>query len=165
MALDGRYVYLKDYDPEDQEKFVALTLNPDVMEYLGGPLLEEDAEALFADIVSFNTPHKVWSIYLHSSNSYIGHASLAESDLEGHWEMSILLHPDVWKNGYGTEVASLLLDYAQGEPPMRVVYMTADDSQPAVARVCQKAGMVQEHMVDEQGHSYLIFRENVRGGF
>jgi RimJ/RimL family protein N-acetyltransferase len=72
-------------------------------------------------------------------------------------ELGFLITPSLWRQGYGTEVATALLDYAITHRGHSRVIATVDADHPASIGVLERAGMRREsERRDEQG-VYLVY--------
>ena len=80
-------------------------------------------------------------------------------------EIGFLLIRGAWRQGYGTEVAVAVLDYALTQRCYSRVMATVDADHPASIRVLERAGMRREReQRDEQGiyFVYAATRPNMR---
>ena len=74
------------------------------------------------------------------------------SERTGFGELGYYVKPDAWGQGYATDAAETLVDYAFGELRLHRVQAKAFDSNPASRRVLEKVGFEHEGVL--RGHWY-----------
>jgi RimJ/RimL family protein N-acetyltransferase len=83
-----------------------------------------------------------------------------ETPIEASVGYSIL--PAFWRQGFGTELAALLVDFATGTLRVREVHATTLEDNPASSRVLEKLGFTVREMggseVDSRGHERRVTR-------
>ena len=80
-----------------------------------------------------------------SDHRVIGIAELRTRDAHsGRGEVSYIVHPDRWRNGYATRMASWVIAFAFAELEMHRVEATCDPRNAASAAVLRKVGMTYE---------------------
>ncbi|MPY60987.1 GNAT family N-acetyltransferase [Streptomyces spongiae] len=66
------------------------------------------------------------------------------SDVQRQGEISYIVHPRVWGQGIGTQIARRLLTYGFGELGLHRIHATCDPRNVGSARVLAKLGMTRE---------------------
>jgi RimJ/RimL family protein N-acetyltransferase len=151
--LDTPRLTLRPYQANDLEPFVALNTDLEVRRHVGGPFTPADATRRFQSFDS-GSQDEAWAVTLRGGGRYIGHCWLVMRDDP---EIGFLLIPSVWRQGYGTEVAVAVLDYALTQRQYSRVVATVDADRPASIRVLERAGMRrQREQRDEQG-AYFVY--------
>ena len=151
--LDTPRLILRPYQANDLAAFVALNSDPEVRHHVGGHLTRTEATARFQSF--FTDGHDdAWAVTLRESGLYIGHCWLV---MRGEPELGFLLVPPVWRQGYGTEVAVALLDYALTQRCYSRVVATVDADHPASIRVLERAGMRRECERRDEHGVYLVY--------
>lgn len=129
-VLRSGLIELRPYTKEDEESFVALFQDPEVVRYVGDGLQSEAADReLFQRVFSRVYPTNkfaVWAVTV--DGSIIGHAELKPSprdDIDG-WELVYAIDRSHWRRGYGRTVASLVTSYGFDDLRLPVVFATVD---------------------------------------
>lgn len=152
MPIETSRLTLRPYQAGDLEDFVAINTDPEVRRHVGGVLTRAEAVNRFQTFFEGND--EAWAITLNGTGEYIGHCWLVMRD---HPEMGLLLVRSVWRQGYGTEVAVAILDYALTQRRYPRVVASVDSDHPASIRVLERAGMRREcERRDEQG-VYFVY--------
>ena len=152
---------LRPYEPSDLTAFVALNSDAEVRRHVGGTLTPADATRRFQSFLS-GEHADAWAVTLRDVGLYIGHSWLT---MRNDAEIGFLLIRGAWQQGYGTEVAVAVLDYALTQRCYSRVMATVDADHPASIRVLERAGMRREReQRDEQGiyFVYAATRPNMR---
>src|SRR5688572_20398937 len=126
-SLNTSRLTLRPCQASDLESFVALNTDMEVRRHVGGPLTPADATRRFHSLVS-GTEDDAWAITLRGVGRYIGHCWLVTRNEP---EIGLLLIRGVWRQGYGTEVAVAMLDYALTQRRYSRVVATVDADHPA----------------------------------
>ena len=121
-----------------------------VLRYLGGELRtpEEVESGLAADIAAFaNGEWRRWTVFVRDTGQAVGRCGLfrirsdaAPQALQGRDEIGWTLAERYWGNGYATEAASGVLDYAFGPLGMADIFSETSDSNRASTRMMHRLG-------------------------
>jgi RimJ/RimL family protein N-acetyltransferase len=151
--LNTQRLMLRPYLESDLEAFVILNGDPDVRRYVGGPLTAADAMRRFRGFMG-KTAGDAWAVTLRSAGRYIGHCWL---EMRENPEFGFLLARSVWRQGYGTEVAVAVLDYALTQRKHSRVVATVDADHVASIRVLERAGMRRECEQRDEHGVYFVY--------
>lgn len=112
---------VRNWKPEDRAPFARLNADPEVMEFLPGPMRSEDSDAAVVRFEDEFTRRGFcpWAVEEHGSGEFIGFVGLHEvpeylacsPGVEVGWRLA----RQFWKRGYATEAAAAVLTYAFGE--------------------------------------------------
>ncbi|MEM7246668.1 MAG: GNAT family N-acetyltransferase [Acidobacteriota bacterium] len=131
------------YSRPDQDAFVQLMGDPDVMEHVAGGRLESaEAIELFGKALQACEEERmaVWAVECLESGDFLGHAELKPSQQDDGLEIVYLLAKTAWGRGLGTEVARAVQEHAhQTLDCDRVVATTAPDNR-ASERILERLG-------------------------
>lgn len=121
-----------------------------VMRYLGGhPRPRADVEAsLQADIAAFASGDwRRWTVWLRDGDCPVGRCGLfrvrsdaAPADLRGQLEIGWTFAQEYWGQGYASEAAGAVLDFAFGTLGWPVIYSQTSDSNAASTRMMHRLG-------------------------
>ncbi len=153
-CLQTPRLLLRPYEDADQDVFVALNTDPVARQHMDGPLTPPQAEQRFAHCLA-GRGVKAWAATLAGTGEYLGHVFLLDLQPERTVELGYILHPGVWKRGYGTEMACAVMAYAQRN--YRRVVATVDADNSASIRVLEKAGLSLEREEQDAEGRYLRF--------
>ena len=155
-----RRCYLRDYGEEDREAFVRINTDSVAREYLGGALTIGEAHAMFESTLTETDPGKGvrLAVFDRKSNVYMGHVFFVPwEDSKDEIEWGILLRPEYWGQGLGTEVARSAIEECFRQRGIRRMYATIDGGHRASSRLLEKLGFVAVgRYQDEQGY-YEVF--------
>lgn len=122
-------------------------VDPDVTEHLGGPRpYQEMITGFLEDAAAPPNPEDLWPLELLETHEVIGHCGLVAKEVEGtvEYEVIYVLARDARGNGYATEIANGIIEYAfHDRDHDRVIAMIHPDNQPS-ARVAERAGLTFE---------------------
>ena len=139
---DGDRLELRAYLPSDEDVFVALLSDPDVVRWMGMP--PGDVASVFRR--AFLDEHRptwdIWAIW--EGDAYIGHAELKPSPhpmVDGH-EIVYALTPSVWGRGLGPAVTELVTAYGLGPLGLTEVHATVAPENAASLKLLRRLGYV-----------------------
>jgi ribosomal-protein-alanine N-acetyltransferase len=147
-TLQSSRLILRDIQQDDWKAVHSYSRLDEVVRYQPwGPNSEEESQqfvfvAVEASRASPRTVYHLAVIEI-STDHVIGTASLKirteHSRSDG--EIGYVLHPDVWKRGYATEAARLLLRFGFEDLRLLQIMATCDPRNVASSRVLEKIGM------------------------
>ena len=151
------------------EDFVALTADPDTMQYWApdGPFTREVAERNFAAALARLRKHgfgRRWIV----AKEIGGGLGFAETKYFGpscddvspnEIEIGLMLTPSAWGQGYGTEAGSAVRDEAFDRLKLASIVAVHHPENTASGRIMEKLGMAFERdVVDRHGWPYRLYR-------
>jgi len=166
MHLETQRLVLRDIEEDDAEALADLWTDPSVTMFMGGPrdydnmisVFEQDAAAHDLRV------YDLWTLVEKSSERIIGHCGLTDKDVEGELEIELIvvLAHDAWGKGYGSEIASALLEYAFTTAGLERVIALIEPNNRASERMAKSIGMHFERQVVRPGghlrNVYAIMR-------
>lgn len=97
----------------------------------------------------------MWLVFSRETGKLIGRAGLE------HDEMGYMIAPELWNQGYATEVCRFIIDYARENTDFEELYCRIDERNEASVRLAQKLGFTNSgHMDDDINAS--IYRKNIK---
>lgn len=97
----------------------------------------------------------MWLVFSKETGALIGRAGLE------HNEMGYMIAPELWNQGYATEVCRFIIDYARENTDFEELYCRIDERNEASVRLAQKLGFTNSgHMDDDINAS--IYRKNIK---
>lgn len=144
--------------PSDAPDFIALELDPRVMRFLNGGAV--DHRITDPDTAPFLMPRGaepyVWTALRRHNREFVGWFSLATVG-DGRAELGFRLRSLFWGNGYATEGAKALVDWAFESGRFSTITATTMAVNAASRRVMEKLGM--QHVRTE----FLEFENPIPG--
>ncbi|MDV2470558.1 GNAT family N-acetyltransferase [Acinetobacter chinensis] len=116
--LKTERLILRQWEKSDYLPFIKMSLDPDVMKYLPGLLTEEESLHIIKTVKKIidNNGWGIWAVELKENHRFIGfiglHEQSAQFDFSPCIEIAWRLSKEHWGNGYATEGAKAVLDYA-----------------------------------------------------
>jgi ribosomal-protein-alanine N-acetyltransferase len=145
MRIETDRLLLRDLREDDLDALAALWTDPDVTRYMGGPrdparihdMLAEDLPADPPD------PFALWPVIEKATGRIVGHCGLLEKEVDGRDEVELtyVFARSAWGQGYATEIAAALRDYAFGRLGLARIVSIIDPENAASQRVAVKVGM------------------------
>lgn len=139
---------LRPFGTADAEVMLAMMTSEDIHRYLGGASSLEAARAQLRGM----TPGTTWgsfAVVVAETSEIVGSVSFGRE--HGDLEISWLLLPQYWGNGYGTEAVAAALLWAftkTQEPAITAVTQTANE---ASCRLAERVGMTRVAVFEEFG--------------
>lgn len=97
----------------------------------------------------------MWLVFSKETGKLIGRAGLE------HNEMGYMIEPELWNQGYATEVCRFIIDYARENTDFEELYCRIDERNEASVRLAKKLGFTNSgHMDDDINAS--IYRKNIK---
>ena len=97
----------------------------------------------------------MWLVFSRETGKLIGRAGLE------HDELGYMIAPELWNQGYATEVCRFIIDYARENTDFEELYCRIDERNEASVRLAKKLGFTNSgHMVDDIHAS--IYRKNIK---
>ena len=97
----------------------------------------------------------MWLVFSKKTGKLIGRAGLE------HDELGYMIAPELWNQGYATEVCRFIIDYARENTDFEELYCRIDEKNTASVRLAKKLGFTKSgHMDDDINAS--IYRKNIK---
>lgn len=97
----------------------------------------------------------MWLVFSRETGKLIGRAGLE------HDELGYMIAPELWDQGYATEVCRFIIDYARENTDFEELYCRIDEKNTASVRLAKKLGFTKSgHMDDDINAS--IYRKNIK---
>ena len=97
----------------------------------------------------------MWLVFSRETGKLIGRAGLE------HDELGYMIAPELWNQGYATEVCRFIIDYARENTDFEELYCRIDERNEASVRLAKKLGFTNSgHMDDNINAS--IYRKNIK---
>lgn len=97
----------------------------------------------------------MWLVFSKETGKLIGRAGLE------HNELGYMIAPELWNQGYATEVCRFIIDYARENTDFEELYCRIDERNEASVRLAKKLGFTNSGHVDEDIHA-SIYRKNIK---
>lgn len=166
--LEGENIYFKALNTNDAQEIHTYASDEEVSRFIGWRLMktldetrEYVEEMLKREAVE---THLYASIALKSTNAIIGTAMIFNFDREAkHAEIGYVFHKDHWGKGYGTEMVTLLSNFAFESLKLRKVHAHVVDANIGSIRILEKNGFVIEgrlkdyYFIEGMYYDALIF--------
>jgi RimJ/RimL family protein N-acetyltransferase len=146
---------LRTFRRDDLPLYAALNADPEVAEYLGGPLTREQSDdiAAWAQEVHAEEGIGLMAVERREDGAFLGmcglhHQESFPDDVEVAWRLA----REHWGHGYATEAATAWLDLAFGPMDLPRVISIADRPNVRSIAVMRRLGMTFDHeaeIVDE----------------
>ena len=97
----------------------------------------------------------MWLVFSRETGKLIGRAGLE------HDELGYMIAPELWNQGYATEVCRFIIDYARKNADFEELYCRIDERNTASVRLAKKLGFTNSGHMDEDINA-SIYRKNIK---
>jgi RimJ/RimL family protein N-acetyltransferase len=162
QSLSMARLTLRPYQSLDFDDFASLNADENVRRHVGGPLSRENAAPLFERFVSGSClpGNEVWAVVLKNSGEYLGHCWFVQQGTDDP-EMGLLVATRYWRQGYGTEIAKAMLEYAKNQTGNRQLMATVDCNHIASIRLLERVGMKRERIEQDDEGTHYVYSFNL----
>ena len=160
IIIETERLLIKRFSLSDADAMNAVFGDPQVMHFGSGAQTPEwirDWLSRCAEIYRKNSGVGPWAVVEKSSNRTAGYCGLFDfPDVDGQQETEIgyRLAKSVWGQGYATEAARAVRDYAFGTLGLHRLISLIDPENVASIRVAEKVGMRYEKEVMLEGYTH-----------
>jgi len=160
-------VYLRAFEPGDEELINKWRADPDVARMTGGPILyvSKARERHWVEGKSMDSTTSLHlAICLVTANEMIGYLSVINIDWrnrKAEWGGMLIGRKDLWNKGYATEAARLMLDHVFLEMGMRRFYGCWLEEHAASIAMGEKLGFFKEGLLRQSVYKGGRFYDQV----
>ena len=161
-TLSTQRLTLRQYTASEYDALRKLMSHPDVSTRVGSPTTEEAWQQLFTRFTQSHPKDRLeaWAVLLDQSKTYVGHVVLLPAKLDTTAiEIVYVIDPAHTGNGYATEAAGAVLDYAQTKH--RRIIAPIDANHLASQQVAKNIGMHFEYQGNDSDGEYLVYALNI----
>lgn len=137
-------VKLEKYEQNDFHYFSSLVFNESVMNMnMGRIFTKEEAEDYFHFMINNNKKYEFaghYKVFKECNSEFIGTATLSLNENFLSAEIEFMILPDYWGKGYGTEIASCLLEFAKKYDVIKEITAITNQNNIGSRNVLQKNG-------------------------
>jgi len=150
MEIKTERLILRDFMPEDIHFYIDLETHYDCIEYESESVLKEESLIQnFNQIVELQVanPRDKYSLIIISIETYepVGRVVLWKiDDSIREWEIGWFIHPNYWKNGYASEAAKAMIQFAFEELNAHRIQALCHEHNHRSERVMIRIGMQKE---------------------
>ncbi len=162
IRLETERLILRNFAPADIEDLHAQLSDPEVMRYYSHPSSREESEKWLEGILrDYETNgFGMLAVCLRGTGGYAGQAGVVRRQIDGrerHY-LAYLIRKDLWGNGYATEAARKVLQYAFDELDIEKVEALIRPDNTASVRIADKLGMKVEPVAEHHmGHEHRVY--------
>ncbi len=166
MRIETDRLIVRSNREVDLEPLAALWADPEVTYYMGGPRNYEEILRILREDAQLNPQpaFDLWPVIEKETGQIIGHCGILEKDIEGRnqHEIVYVLAESAWGNGFATEVASSLKDYAFDQLRLKRITALIDPDNLKSEVVATKIGLRYERdTVRPNGKEMRLFALNI----
>ncbi len=159
MYLETERLTLRLIQPSDVASLIDLWTDPEVTRYMGGPREWEKLEGIFEEELRnpSELTYNLWPVIEKTSGELVGDCGLLDKEIEDEIEIELVyvFVRSAWGNGYATEIALALREFAMGELKLNRLVSLIDPENTASKRVAEKVGMHLEKDVIRPGERVM----------
>ena len=150
--------------PEDKDFIINLWTNSDITKYMGGSRDRNKMTLAVEENINdpFQDEYDLWILVDKSNRSPIGHCGLLKKDVEGIEEIEVIyvINKKFWGNGYATEIANMLINYAFEEKKINSIIALIKPQNKASEKVAINIGMkLEKEVIRQENIKMLLYRK------
>ena len=113
--LAGPRITIRDYRKSDLPSVTAMWFDEENGRYMSDPTAEYVDEKYQAalDALEDNPDGYYLTVVLNASGAIMGTACIFPEEPEGRFDIGYCIHRDCWRQGYGTELIGLIIDWVR----------------------------------------------------
>ena len=157
-TLTTERLTLRGWRDDDLDAYAAITADPEVMRFMGGPLDRADTWRQMAFIAGHWELRGYGLWVVEREGELIGRIGLLNPEGWPALEVGWLLGRQAWGNGYATEAARAAVDYAWRELDVEQLISLIAPDNAASAAVAGRLGMRATDDYDLRGTHVVIHR-------
>jgi [ribosomal protein S5]-alanine N-acetyltransferase len=146
---------------DDLENVVKLHTDVCVRQFLGGPVNEAVIRSEFPQFIASGATTTRWAIRSKADDAFVGIVSLGVHHDGIDTEVSYLLLPAWWSQGYGKESVQAVVKYALETLGLPRVIAETQSANIASCRLLERLGMRLERTVERFGAAQSIYITNI----
>ena len=161
VVVETERLLLREMLLNDLEPLGAIMANPVVMRYYREPFTPERTRGW---IVAQQTSYRehgfgLWAVVHRESATFLGQAGLRSQDVDGvsEVELGYMLDEPAWRQGFGKEAATAVLDHAFRALGIPRVVAIVHPKNTASRRTAESAGMLHEKDAEVFGSTHAIY--------
>jgi RimJ/RimL family protein N-acetyltransferase len=147
FSIRGQRVTLREVEPADWEDIHLYASQEIVCQYQPWGTNSEEETRLYVDKIISDTQEVprtrfAMAIVRNSTRRLIGVGEInVRSIHHKNGEIAYIIHPNLWRQGFATEVAKLLIEFGFSKLDVHRIYATCDTRNIGSSKVLEKAGM------------------------
>jgi ribosomal-protein-alanine N-acetyltransferase len=147
MLIQTKRLILRNFEPSDFESFALLAADPEVMQFsLKGPMSKEQSKEHFEKrILSHYQKYGfgLLATFLKDTQEFIGFVGLITQNIDEKEEIELAyrLFPKYWSQGFATEAANAVCEYAFRVLKTERLISLIDPKNHSSLRVAKRVGM------------------------
>ncbi|ERT09382.1 acetyltransferase domain protein [Lyngbya aestuarii BL J] len=145
MQIPTHRLILREYQPDDLDKILSILSEPKTMSYWPQPFNQSQVEAWIKRTLESYKLNGFgrYLVLLKDTETIIGDAGILKSKVANEWvnDLGYIIHYPYWGNGYATEIATALKDYAFTVLKLDHLHINMPKNHPASRRVAEKIGL------------------------
>ena len=162
ILLETERLYIMLPSETDFDNLCILQTNPQVMKFFGGI---RNHELIYQRMLFFIEHYKKHGVgyglvYSKDNNQFVGRAGLNKlrfDDSEDRVELGIMIMPEFWNCGYGSELCAALIEYGQTTLQLSEIYFAIDLDNAASIKGASKQKIESLGTIDYLGEEKLLF--------
>ena len=162
IILETERLLLRRQQAADITPLVELWTDPEVTHHLGGPRDRDLLQTAFEETAQnpWAETYDLWPVIEKATGRVVGHCGLLDKEVEGSLEIELnyIMAPAVWGNGYATEIAAALIDYAVARLGLTRLIALIKPENTASERVAVRVGLqFEKEVVRSGGAVYKLY--------
>ena len=158
--IETERLILRGWREDDLDAYAAMSADPEVMRFLGGPQARNDAWRAIASMIGHWVlrGHGMWAVERKSDGALIGRVGVQRPESWPATEVAWTLGRQYWGQGYATEAAKASLDWGFKNLPLPKLASLIDAENFASQAVAKRLGQTKgaPYTLVLQGKSYPL---------
>lgn len=145
------------FQETDRKDVAQLFVNPEVRAFLGGVRTRDTIRSILDEMLAPEDDSCNWVVREKYTQDFIGMISLDLHHEGVDQELSYQFLPEWWGQGYATEAAAVIIDYALKELQLPALVAETQSANVPSCRLLEKLGMKLERKVSRFGAEQSIY--------
>ena len=157
ILFETKRCSLRIFQETDREDAAQLFVNPEVRAFLGGVRTSDTIQSILDEMLAPEDDSCNWVVREKNTQDFIGMISLDLHHEGVDQELSYQFLPEWWGQGYATEAAAVIIDYALNELELPALVAETQSANVPSCRLLEKLGMKLERKVSRFGAEQSIY--------
>ena len=160
--IDCEFILLRPLRETDRTRFARLSTDPKVREFLGGPISRTEANSKFEALLINEKRDVIWVISEPETEAFMGIVDLSRHVDSKDTEISYMLLPEYWGQGFAGLACEAVIDYAFEELFASRIVAETQAANLVSRRLLTSLGFVLEETLNRHGEEQVIYAVDKR---
>ena len=165
MKIETDRLVIRSMQERDLESLATLWTDPNVTYYMSGPRNYEEVIKSLKEDIQTERDFGLWPVIEKGTDQIVGHCGIIDKEVENEneYEIVYMLSKSVWGQGYATEAAAAIIDYAYKQLGLGRVIALISPGNTKSEKVAVKNGLrYEKDTIRPNGETMKIYALNFK---